>query len=537
MLSTGSTSAASWSPPRASWPWSTSSTGPPWPPSPRPYDARITYDADAGIVWMAGGNDRGETEVARVTVGDADLSVDGSWSAAGWLVDARRTGDRLHVVAVAGFFGVEGDAIPFEEGPVPCDEVLHPVVPSGPEATLVVTLPATGDVAPVNAAEIVGSGQFVHVTGDAVVPRHADLGRADALDEHPSLRPRDVDPHGLRPGRWHAPQPVLDVRARRIPSGRRHPPGRSPVHRRRRDGRSEPANGPDPGRRPGRRRQRRRAVERDRGPRHRRRSRRGRPDQRFGHAGETLQGIRFDGEVAYAVTFLQTDPFYVVDVADPGAPQVVGEVELPGFSAYLHPIGDGLVAGFGPGEDGRAAVKLFDVSDPSPAVVADDEVIGDESPVAWDHHAFLGLGDGRFAVPANTWRSVDPPGCTEALAQPADVRGQGHRGRAVRHDSRRRPIAPNCSAAGWTRSGAIRASRRPTSPTRPWSSRGPPAVPSTSSSASRSRPTRRAPESLTWMVAGSCWPARTWWQSTRRRGDLRPGVHLSPLMQARRAPV
>ena len=42
--------------------------------------------------------------------------------------------------------------------------------------------------------------------------------------------------------------------------------------------------------------------------------------ERFGHPGETLHGIRFDGEIAYAVTFLQTDPFYVIDVADPAAP-------------------------------------------------------------------------------------------------------------------------------------------------------------------------------------------------------------------------
>jgi hypothetical protein len=136
---------------------------------------------------------------------------------------------------------------------------------------------------------------------------------------------------------------------------------------------------------------------------------------RFGHPGETLHGIRFVGEVAYAVTFLQTDPFYVLDLADPAAPVVAGEVELPGFSSYLHPISDTLVAGFGPGASGRAAVKLFDVSDPTAPEVVDDLELGDESPVTGDHHAFVDLGDGRFAVPSTTWRLEGTSGITSEV--------------------------------------------------------------------------------------------------------------------------
>jgi hypothetical protein len=123
----------------------------------------------------------------------------------------------------------------------------------------------------------------------------------------------------------------------------------------------------------------------------------------FGLPGETLHGIRFDGPTAYAVTFLQTDPFYVVDLADPSAPRIAGEVKLPGFSSYLHPVGDGLVVGFGPGEDGRAAAKLFDVSDPAAPAVVDTVVLGDDAPIVYDHHAFTGLGEGRFATPVTSW--------------------------------------------------------------------------------------------------------------------------------------
>jgi hypothetical protein len=135
---------------------------------------------------------------------------------------------------------------------------------------------------------------------------------------------------------------------------------------------------------------------------------------RFGHPGETIHGVRFDGAVAYAVTFLQTDPFYVIDLADPSDPTVVGEVELPGFSSYLHPVGDGLVAGFGPDETGKVAVKLFDVSHRANPQVVDQLDLGDESPIAWDHHAFVDLGEGRFAVPASSYRQLRPADCTPA---------------------------------------------------------------------------------------------------------------------------
>ncbi|MEO6629869.1 MAG: beta-propeller domain-containing protein, partial [Aquihabitans sp.] len=123
----------------------------------------------------------------------------------------------------------------------------------------------------------------------------------------------------------------------------------------------------------------------------------------FGHPGETLRGIRFDGDVGYGVTFLNTDPFYVLDLADPAAPRVQGEVELPGFSSYLHPISARYVVGFGPDESGRASAKLFDVSDRSQPRVVDSVVLGDESPVTFDHHAFVSLGTNRFAVPASDW--------------------------------------------------------------------------------------------------------------------------------------
>ena len=95
---------------------------------------------------------------------------------------------------------------------------------------------------------------------------------------------------------------------------------------------------------------------------------------------------------AYVVTFRQVDPFYVVDLADPARPAVAGELKLPGFSSYLHPIGDGLVLGVGQGGTGSDGTKvsLFDASDPAaPTEVAQWSQPGGYSPAEEDHHAFL----------------------------------------------------------------------------------------------------------------------------------------------------
>ena len=54
---------------------------------------------------------------------------------------------------------------------------------------------------------------------------------------------------------------------------------------------------------------------------------------------EQIQGVRFMGDRGYVVTFRQTDPLYVIDLADPAAPKVLGELKVTGFSDYLHPVG------------------------------------------------------------------------------------------------------------------------------------------------------------------------------------------------------
>ena len=63
--------------------------------------------------------------------------------------------------------------------------------------------------------------------------------------------------------------------------------------------------------------------------------------------GERIFGVRFMGERGYVVTFRQIDPLYTLDLSNPTAPKVVGELKIPGYSAYLHPVGENLLLGIG----------------------------------------------------------------------------------------------------------------------------------------------------------------------------------------------
>ncbi|MEE9385628.1 MAG: beta-propeller domain-containing protein [Nannocystaceae bacterium] len=110
---------------------------------------------------------------------------------------------------------------------------------------------------------------------------------------------------------------------------------------------------------------------------------------------ERVFAVRFIGSTGYVVTFRRTDPLYTIDVSDPTSPRVVGELQINGYSAYLHPMGDGYLLGVG--QDGTAdgdltgaQVSLFDVSDPSnPRRIHQANLGNGESPVEFDHRAFL----------------------------------------------------------------------------------------------------------------------------------------------------
>ncbi|MEV0681775.1 beta-propeller domain-containing protein [Actinosynnema sp. NPDC050436] len=111
--------------------------------------------------------------------------------------------------------------------------------------------------------------------------------------------------------------------------------------------------------------------------------------------GERIYSVRFVGPVGYVVTFRQTDPLYTLDLSDPATPRKVGELKINGYSAYLHPAGDGKLIGVGQDatDQGRVQgtqVSLFDVRDAAaPTRVASHHVPGGTSEVEYDPHAFL----------------------------------------------------------------------------------------------------------------------------------------------------
>ncbi|WP_434971470.1 beta-propeller domain-containing protein [Micromonospora peucetia] len=111
--------------------------------------------------------------------------------------------------------------------------------------------------------------------------------------------------------------------------------------------------------------------------------------------GERIFSVRFLGGTGYVVTFRQTDPLYAVDLTDPTAPRVTGELKITGYSAYLHPLPDGRLLGVGQEADRRGRtqglqVSLFDVRNPArPARLDQWHVPQAYSALEHDTHAFL----------------------------------------------------------------------------------------------------------------------------------------------------
>ena len=127
--------------------------------------------------------------------------------------------------------------------------------------------------------------------------------------------------------------------------------------------------------------------------------------------GERIYSVRFIGDTAYVVTFRQVDPFYVVDLSDPEAPAVAGELKISGYSGYLHPLGEDRILGVGQeatdeGFTTGAKATVFDVSDPSNPVDIGTWTIEDGyTDVEWNHLAFLYWPPEEMVVlPIQAWQ-------------------------------------------------------------------------------------------------------------------------------------
>ena len=137
--------------------------------------------------------------------------------------------------------------------------------------------------------------------------------------------------------------------------------------------------------------------------------------------GERIYSARFMGDKAYIVTFRETDPLFVIDVADPKNPAVLGELKIPGFSNYLHPLDESHLIGIG--YDTKVEVdsyskrpivytmgmkiSLFDVTDVNHPIEVDNEIIGGRgtySDVQHDHKAlYRDEAKGHYGFPISIY--------------------------------------------------------------------------------------------------------------------------------------
>lgn len=140
--------------------------------------------------------------------------------------------------------------------------------------------------------------------------------------------------------------------------------------------------------------------------------------------GERIFSARFEGPRGYVVTFRQIDPLFTLDLSDPARPRTVGELKVPGFSTYLHPLGQDHVLAIGrevadlprgPVVAG-VALQVFDVSDFANPRLLHKHVLGtagSSSDALYDHKAFnffaaralLGIPYSDWAGPRRAFRS------------------------------------------------------------------------------------------------------------------------------------
>ncbi|MDO8345796.1 MAG: beta-propeller domain-containing protein [Cellvibrio sp.] len=138
----------------------------------------------------------------------------------------------------------------------------------------------------------------------------------------------------------------------------------------------------------------------------------------IGKPREDIYGVRFNGDKAYVVTFERKDPLYVLDLANPLAPKIAGQLEVPGFSTYLHPIGDNYLFALGNDatSDGIATgvkVALYDISNPAQPTEISNHVFGSAyswSEALYDHRALSFLNASadqlRITLPVTLYEEV-----------------------------------------------------------------------------------------------------------------------------------
>ena len=122
---------------------------------------------------------------------------------------------------------------------------------------------------------------------------------------------------------------------------------------------------------------------------------------------ETLYATRFDGDLAYVVTFLQTDPLFIIDLSNPESPEIISELIVPGWSEYIQPVKNKLFAvGI---ESNQVTASIFDVSDKKNPTLEHRLYMGEKDGYSWSEANYnekaIGQlsGLGIFLIPYQSW--------------------------------------------------------------------------------------------------------------------------------------
>jgi uncharacterized secreted protein with C-terminal beta-propeller domain len=261
---------------------------------------------------------------------------------------------------------------------VPCDQVSHPASYTGASLVSVLSVDLAGDMADVSPVSVVAGGQTVYGSGTGLyvtdrpatgTPDRTDIYRFDLNGSGPPRFAASGSVPGALLNQYSLSEYAGNLRVatttgqapRSWSSPSATPPTESAVYVLARHG--------------------------------------GRLEQvgRLGGLGrgERIYAVRFAGPAGYVVTFRQTDPLYALDLRDPARPRATGELKISGYSAYLHPVGDGRLIGVGQQTDAKGRplgtqVSLFDVSDPAaPRKLSGYTVPSTWSMAEFDPHAFL----------------------------------------------------------------------------------------------------------------------------------------------------
>lgn len=113
--------------------------------------------------------------------------------------------------------------------------------------------------------------------------------------------------------------------------------------------------------------------------------------------GEQIKAARFMGDTGYFVTYRNTDPLFAADISDPKNPRIMSELNITGFSEYLHFYGENQLLGIGwetdPDTGNVTGMKcsMFDISDPSDVRETDRFILKDVSfcDALYNYHAIL----------------------------------------------------------------------------------------------------------------------------------------------------